>query len=579
MAIDAPIGHSAEKRNESPIVFPTSGQELNAMADVLIDIFPLDVVGNIFLFMSEKALRTLCDGLSNDSVLRQLAISEIYKHMRVTTLDQLVEAANDNAHVGMMQLHYMDEFLSFFKGNPTFTSNISNVDILALLRCDYTLFKEIPFQSISRVYLYGLKSFEPSSVPQNLKLLDLTFLFDQSSEKIKGWPPSLTDLIIKRHKDVGLIELPNGLRELSCQDLNGLWELFPPKLEKLELSGLKLFPNLIIFPKLLNELEIFNCKGLDTERLMANLPARLKKLALRYYDYGGIVSDLEFPDPIEVLDLTSCAIESLEDFKFPNSLIELNLSRNKIKKLQNIPRSLRVLHLISCKITSFDGVEFPSLLRELYANDISLTSLDGVSFPELEILDITTPPKSGDCIKSMKNVKFPNTLKSFRASGHHVEDYLETKFPQGLLELEMSVKGRPQKISFPPKLEFLKLILSTGRTTQLSQLHLPATLQELHIENGKCSEFDWNLPDLQNLALIDIKGRVNVPLSVSKLIVRVGVAQWLEGITVSQEMDDCQITCRDGNFNEEVTKLIERYAVKGMIPYMVLPEVKRRRIS
>ncbi|SGZ46812.1 CIC11C00000002188 [Sungouiella intermedia] len=579
MAIDAPIGHSAEKRNESPIVFPTSGQELNAMADVLIDIFPLDVVGNIFLFMTKKALRTLCDGLSNDSVLRQHAISEIYKHMRVTTLDQLVEAANDNAHVGTMQLRYTDEFLSFFKGNPTFTSNISNVDILALLPCDYTLVKEIPFQSISRVCLYGLKSFEPSSVPQNVKLLDLNFLFDQSSEKIKEWPPSLTSLNIQGHNDVGLIELPQGLRELSCQVLKGLWELYPPKLAKLELSRLKLFPNLILFPKSLHELEISACQGLDVERIVANLPPKLKKLCLAY-TFGGLASDLEFPDSIEVLELRSCKIESLEVLKFPKSLIKLKLNGNRIKKLENLPQSLKVLHVPGCPITSFNDCEFPSLLRELYAYGILLTSLDGVTFPDLEILDIEiTPKNAGQCIKSLKNAKFPNTLLSLRAYGHHVGDYLETKFPQGLLELEISVKGKPQNISFPPELELLKLILSNGRTSQLSQLNLPATLQELHIENGKCSEFDWNLPDLQNLTLINIKGRVNVPSSVSKLIIRVGVAQWLEGMTISREMDDCQITCRHGNFNEEVTKLIECYTVERMTPTLNLREFKRRRIS
>ncbi|SGZ57195.1 CIC11C00000003199 [Sungouiella intermedia] len=627
------------------------------MSDILIDIFPLDVIDNVLLFLSKKALKTFFQGLTEHSILRELVLSRIYEVFEVYKLDQLVEAASLHAPVGMMGLQARDDYLTFFIENPTFVSNIS--DVYLLLGCfhDYKKWREIPFRSISCLVLKLCECFNPSDVPHNLKLIVL-YAYQSNQMELKGWPPSLTCMTVENHTNLKLIDLPRNLKELSCLGLGGLWDLLPPKLETFRLLNIKPFAsNQLLLPESLQELLISRCPASDTEELMSRLPNRLKRLNFHLckpvslhlysfpeslevllircccvteiemivatlpvklknfqlkYRFSSKLASLQFPDSLKVLNLSECGIESLEGIIFPKCLVELELGCNKINLLQNLkfpeslmvlnlrwnkimkvdscefpesltvlnldynvittidscefpesltvlnlehnrittidsckfPESLTVLNLDENKITMLDCCEFPESLRvlnleenkvrslkcdfpglrKLHASNSCLTRLDGVKFPKLEVLDIST--ESTPSIRSMRNVKFPSTLRILRASGHCVSDFRQTSLPASLRELAIKVRGNPLRLSFPPKLRVLELTFL--KKSKVALLNLPETLEDLTILNGTYTEFDWKLPYLRKLDL-DFRGRVKIPPSVNNLtIVLPQDKQWRE---------------------------------------------------
>lgn len=525
------------------------------MSEILVDIFPLEVIDNIFLFLSEKALTTFCKESIEASVLRSIAISRIRKTISVHSLEGLVEAAKVDAPIGTMHLNYEEEYLPFLKENPSFVASIADVKLVVRCHTGYTVLEEILFRSISQFTVTNARCFDPSLVLRNLNLIEVSCGNDL--RKLDGWPPTLSHLKIRSHGNLTLINLPKNLRELNCEFLDWAMDVFPPKLVKLSFHYIKGFPsNRMEFPETLKELLIRNCSVPDIQKLVTRLPSRLTKL---HFDHqiGSKLSSLKFPDSIEVLNLSSCEIESLEGFKFPSSLVSLNLDSNRIRKLENLkfPETLRVLSLSSNTIRTLDFCEFPNLLRELYAGSNHFISMDRANFPELEVLDISTSSRRN--IKSIRNVRFPSTLKVLNALGHAIKDCWRTSFPEGLKELRITVKGRPQRMSFPPELEILALTLPKSRKSKFAHLALPETLQKLEITNGRCIEFDWKLPHLQQLILYDFKGHLKVPLTVSWLEVSVMSGKWLKGLSIAHNLEMLDVICEEGCFNDDIDDIIE----------------------
>jgi len=526
------------------------------MSEILAVIFPLEIINNIILFFSEKALQTFYDGIFKDPLLQSLVLYRKYRKVKVDCLEQLVEAASFNAPIGTMYLNWKDEYLRFFKVNPSFLSRISDVKLVADCQKAFMILREVMFRKISHFEFKQTKVFDPSLISRDLKLISISFSNFPRPRILNRWPPSLTCLKISGHSNLTLIELPMGLRELSCCNLDLSWNLFPSKLETISLSSISKFAsNQVVFPEGLKELKIAYFPDLDIEEFGTRLPRWLKKFTLEF-SIGNRISYLKFPDSLEVLDLSCCDISSIKGSIFPMSLVELYLVSNKIEELLKLkfPETLRVLNLNDNCIGTFDHAEFPNLLRELYASGNQLTSLDRASFPDLELLDISVESRLN--IKSIRNVKFPSTLKILRARGHSIRDCRRTSFPEGLKELEITVKGKSQRLSFPPELEFLDLTLPESWKSKLSYLELPATLQDLRIENGSCIEFDWKLPLLQKMTLSSIKGRVKVPLSVSRLSLFVRRGEDLKSLVLSQKLDEFQISCHFGHFYDEVITIM-----------------------
>jgi len=85
-----------------------------------------------------------------------------------------------------------------------------------------------------------------------------------------------------------------------------------------------------------------------------------------------------------------------------------------------------------------------------------------------------------------------------------------------LRELAIKVRGKPLRLSFPPKLRVLELTFL--KKSKVALLNLPETLEDLTLLNGTYTEFDWKLPHLRKLDL-DFRGRVKIPPSVNNLTI------------------------------------------------------------
>lgn len=566
------------------------------MSDILVDIFPLEVVDNILLFLSEKTLKRLIHGLNENTELRALAISRLYNQFTVYRVEELAEAASLDARVGTMCLHGDEECIKFLRDHPSFVSNILNVKLHVLFFNDYKEYDDIPFRNVE-VYMY--RCFDPSEIPPNLKLIEV---FESDPGMLVKWPVSLTSIILYDQANLKLIELPRNLRELHCQSLGELWDLLPPKLEKLVLVLMNLLSHKFIFPESLkelyieecyvphleevmtrlplslkklelvliglafssksffpeslNELLVRHCSFIDIVQLVASLPASLRSLKLEV-DVGQKLPSLVFPDSIEALDLSGCGLDSLEGFKYPKSLSIFRIKNNKIKELHHSKflESLTVLNLEMNQISTL-SCRFP-VLKELFLSRNILTSMDGTTFPELEVLDISAFPSGG--IRSIKNVQWPSTLKILKANGHCISDYGQTRLPKGLEELEINITGKLPRLNFPPRLENLKLTLRAHRKYDVSQIGLPTTLQKLEIRNVRSRGLNWKLPHLEKLKLTNFKGRLQVPKSVRKLNLHVEKGEHLKKIWLPQKLDRCSIHCSSGEFNDAISKLLLDY--------------------
>lgn len=525
------------------------------MSDILLEIFPLEVIDVILLFMPKNALTSFYNILPEGSILVPVVISRLYKRTVVSELDELVKAATLATHIDKLSFTGKYELVMFLKENPSFISKVSFVDIKVWDEAEYSILKDIQFKRYS-LELRGLESFDTSLIPQNLEKIILQFNYDHTLKPIKEWPRSLSKLRICNHQLLHHIELPNTLEELFCHGVNEVWHSFPPKLQKLTIECSNWVPsNELEFPDSLRELLIAYCRLPTVKRIVSKLPMKLRMLKLGE-NIGSKLSFLRFPDSIETLHLEQCGIETLEGFMFPKSLRELTLDYNRILNMQNLnyPESLVILRLSCNVIENLDCFDFPRLLRELYISENGLVSLDGVTFPELEVLDVSDTLRE-KTITSLKNAKLPSTLKVLRASGHDVKDWWQTELPEGLEVLEMKDRFHPERIRFPPSLEQLTLELLSSRKFNVSQLNLPQSLQTLEILNGRSDEsFVWKLPNLQKMVLIDITGRVNVPQSVSHLRVRNESAEYLKCLKVSQRLDKCEIYCYRGEFDNDVFK-------------------------
>lgn len=303
------------------------------MSDILTEIFPLEVIELIFLFMTERPLKILYENLPANSTLRLMARSRLLKPVSVRELGELMRLAKLDTPIGKLDLPGKTELLLFLKDNPSFVTGISHVHIddHDWDESKYSILKEIQFSSYS-LEAALLYHFDPSQVPLTLTLLTLQFIYEPTRKRIGGWPSSLTELSIYNHQSVYLIELPRTLKVLSCSGVNRVWHKFPPKLEGLYFSDTCwITSHDFEFPKSLRTLCTMYCDIPDVQKILDKLPGSLKKLEFRRNE-GSDFSSLEFPNSIEYLSLAESDIDSLDGYVFPKSLKELLLVDTKVPR-------------------------------------------------------------------------------------------------------------------------------------------------------------------------------------------------------------------------------------------------------
>lgn len=174
------------------------------------------------------------------------------------------------------------------------------------------------------------------------------------------------------------------------------------------------------------------------------------------------------------------------------------------------PPCLDILSLEDCGIESFKGAVFPELLQSL---DISLNpfkDLDGVIFPNLKKLEF----RNQDLV-TLTGARFPWTLESLAGT---LKGYESKKMD--LLQNLRKLSGRVdnENFTFPSQEEELNLVL--GEDVNYSKLLFPKTIKNLSLMGGKSSNFDWKLPLLEELRLEDFHGPVQVPHTVTMLMLK-----------------------------------------------------------
>lgn len=110
---------------------------------------------------------------------------------------------------------------------------------------------------------------------------------------------------------------------------------------------------------------------------------QVKYLGLNYIKNLESLQYFKFPDSLTELVVRTTGLKSLIGVKFPPNLIRLRLDYNQIKFLAGVefPSSLKKLDLTNNKINSLNGVTFPSNLTELQLSNNEITSLFGAQFP------------------------------------------------------------------------------------------------------------------------------------------------------------------------------------------------------
>lgn len=455
-------------------------------------LFPLEIISKIFLYVPFLILKDWLDDLLA-STLKSAISTVLYEKITVgdeelvgfyrVSLKELRDLGRRKIKGGVGELYInfsgstskdfeLAPFLTFCKENATFVSEIPKITFKGTANEYKKCAKILPIDNIVELRLSAGKSFAMTLVPPNVEIVQLDFE-DLKALKLENWPNSLRSLQIDCTLRSFNIELPANLNSLTCGESEDLWSTFPSTLTKLDLSQNSLLP----------------------------------------------LDDLTFPESLAELKLSACNLEDLGALKLPASLKLLDLAYNMISSITLItfPECLEVLDLLYCSITSLQGIQLPVLLQELYLANNSLTTLDNVQFPNLKILNISNYLEfNKKLIKSLEKVQFPPSLSTLYAEGQPIADWNSTKFPASLKVLKLLVPKEVKTIHFPCLLENLKVQFSS-LSVKYSALEFPPGLILLEIVNGYSSVFDWGLPLLQSLSVINFTGHIEIPQSVENL--------------------------------------------------------------
>ncbi len=163
------------------------------------------------------------------------------------------------------------------------------------------------------------------------------------------------------------------------------------------------------------------------------------------------------------LQISSNSIVEINDYAFPNSIVELYFNPGTVTSFSNIiwPESLTELNLnlFNTPIASLENMKWPENLTMLNLDLISskIKSLENMKWPEslTELnLDLSSTP-----IKSLGNMKWPNRLEQLTLdiSDSKIQDLSNIELPEKLKVLDITyfkLSGLPQ---LPPSVNTLRL--------------------------------------------------------------------------------------------------------------------------
>eukprot|EP01083_Nonionella_stella_P155288 501491_1 len=176
-----------------------------------------------------------------------------------------------------------------------------------------------------------------------------------------------------------------------------------------------------------------------TDLFGVRFPIELKRLVL---DLNQIrrIGHYVFPSDLKYLHLSGVGVtdHNLRQIKFPESLIELDLSDNYITSISHIvfPPTLRILYLNNNKIKCLNRIHLPHTLTHLYLNDNQLENNRkhqmSIRFPEsLHTLDL-----GNNFLHSLYGMKLPKHLKRLYLDNngitHHMLFKMQFSLPRNM---------------------------------------------------------------------------------------------------------------------------------------------------
>jgi hypothetical protein len=156
-------------------------------------------------------------------------------------------------------------------------------------------------------------------------------------------------------------------------------------------------------------------------------PPTLTQFKLSRHPFITSLRNVNFAESlITHLNLSFCAISSIQGIVFPPTLIDLNLSYNEIQTLAGVvfPPTLINLNLSYNEIPTLAGVVFPDNLEVLNLQANYIETLDGFVFPHR----LTQLFLSENYIVSLDNIIFPKYLIYCSLSRNPIQSIRGTRF-------------------------------------------------------------------------------------------------------------------------------------------------------
>lgn len=278
-----------------------------------------------------------------------------------------------------------------------------------------------------------------------------------------------------------------------------------PYLKKLSITenyGLDVAEISKALPRGLEYLSLFDCEGSwdNADLNFARFP-KLKHLNLARTGVSSI-SELAFPDLLEVLDLSGNGIDSIDSVVFPENLKCLNLSLNEIEDVQGVkfPQSLKRVNM------SGNPVDPGSLMAKLESYRVEKMYLGGQTEVDLSNCKL---PASVRCLSlircSLLNCDFGDNLVSLRLESCKLAT--GNSFGGSIRYLSIKFDQSPQLgIDLPQSLEELDLSHNAFTKVPLQVGNLP-NLRYLNLKNNELTSaiIEFSYKSLEALDLSDNK--------------------------------------------------------------------------
>uniref|UniRef100_M4DU63 Protein phosphatase 1 regulatory subunit 7 n=1 Tax=Brassica campestris TaxID=3711 RepID=M4DU63_BRACM len=211
---------------------------------------------------------------------------------------------------------------------------------------------------------------------------------------------------------------------------------------------------------------------------------------------------MEIDDSGDVLDLTSCQLHSLDSIELPPTLIELDLTANRLSELDSRIAHLSMLKKLSLRQNLIEDSAVEPLsrwdalcdLEELILRDNKLAKVPDVSiFSRLLVFDV-----SFNEITSLEGLsKASSTLKELYVSKNEVNKIMEIEHLHDLQILELGSNR-------------LRVMENMENLTKLEELWLGrnrikdcVALEELYLSHNGISKME-GLSALVNLRVLDV---------------------------------------------------------------------------